>query len=165
MFNKVHCINVVNCFFSQSSTSISFNNTFYRWILLDNVGTNIYDYFWTKTTFMYHVRQRRHFSLFDTTFRIPTFEDKGRLHAYQNKIKIDCCQGNPSQVSRLVHRILQGVEHTDPTEWSNSHLSIGDKFVMAVQWTASFWKGCSLFFFSMMIQSFTLWRLRNIHII
>ena len=23
---------------------------------------------------------------------------------------------------RLVHRILQGVEHTDPTEWSNSHL-------------------------------------------
>ena len=23
---------------------------------------------------------------------------------------------------RLVHRMLQGVEHTDPTEWSNSHL-------------------------------------------
>ena len=29
----------------------------------------------------------------------------------------------------LVHRMLQGVEHTDPTEWSNSHLSIGDKFI------------------------------------
>ena len=28
--------------------------------------------------------------------------------------------------SRLVHRMLQGVKHTDPTEWSNSHLSIGD---------------------------------------
>ena len=23
---------------------------------------------------------------------------------------------------RLVHRMLQGVEHTDPTEWSTSHL-------------------------------------------
>ena len=28
---------------------------------------------------------------------------------------------------RLVHRMLQGVEHTDPTEWSTSHLSIRDK--------------------------------------
>ena len=46
---------------------------------------------------------------------------------------------------RLVHRILQGVEHTDPTEWSNSHRSIGDKFVMAVRQTASLSKGCSLF--------------------
>ena len=24
--------------------------------------------------------------------------------------------------SRLVHRMLQGEEHTDPTEWSSSHL-------------------------------------------
>ena len=29
--------------------------------------------------------------------------------------------------SRLVHRKLQGVEHTDPMEWSNSHPSIGEK--------------------------------------
>ena len=28
--------------------------------------------------------------------------------------------------------MLQGVEHTDPTEWSNSHLSIGDKFMLTV---------------------------------
>ena len=49
--------------------------------------------------------------------------------------------------SRLVHRMLQGVEHTDPTEWSNSHRSIGDKFVMAAWWTASLSKGCSLFSF------------------
>ena len=34
--------------------------------------------------------------------------------------------------SRLVHCMLQGVKHTDPTEWGNSHLSIGDKFVLAV---------------------------------
>ena len=47
--------------------------------------------------------------------------------------------------SRLVHRILQGVEHTDPTEWSNSHLSIGDKFVMAVRRTACLFIRCSLF--------------------
>ena len=38
---------------------------------------------------------------------------------------------------RLVHRILQGVEHTDPTEWSNSHLSIGDKFMLTVRRTVS----------------------------
>ena len=38
---------------------------------------------------------------------------------------------------RLVHCILQGVEHTDPTEWSNSQCSIGDEFVMAVRRTAS----------------------------
>ena len=37
--------------------------------------------------------------------------------------------------SCLVHCMLQGVEHTDPTEWSNSHRSIGDKFVMAVRRT------------------------------
>ena len=49
--------------------------------------------------------------------------------------------------SRLVHRMLQGVEHTDPTKWSNSHRSIGDKFVMAARWTASLSKGCSLFSF------------------
>ena len=61
------------------------------------MGTNIHDYFWAKTTFMYHVRQRRHFSLVDTTFYIPTFEDKERLHSYHNKIKIDCCRGNPFQ--------------------------------------------------------------------
>ena len=53
--------------------------------------------------------------------------------------------------SGLVHCILQGVEHTDPTERSNSHLSIGDKFVMAVRRTASLLKGCLLFFFSMII--------------
>ena len=37
----------------------------------------------------------------------------------------------------LVHRILQGVEHTDPTEWSNSHLSIRDKFMLTVRRTVS----------------------------
>ena len=47
----------------------------------------------------------------------------------------------------LVQRVLQGVEHIDPTEWSNSHHSIGDKFVVAVRQTASLFKGCSLFFF------------------
>ena len=97
LFNKAHCINAVNCFFSQSSTNISFNNTFYRQILSDHVGTSIHSYFWTKTTFIDHVKQRRHFGLIETTFHIPTFEDKGRLHAYHNKIKIDRCRGNPFQ--------------------------------------------------------------------
>ena len=49
--------------------------------------------------------------------------------------------------SRLVHCMLQGVKHTDPTEWGNSHLSIGDKFVLAVWWTVSIFKGCSLISF------------------
>ena len=46
--------------------------------------------------------------------------------------------------SRLVQSILQGVEHTDPREWSNSHCSIE---VMAVQQTASLFNCCSLFSF------------------
>ena len=49
--------------------------------------------------------------------------------------------------SRLVHRMPQGVEHTDPTEWSNSYRSIRDKFVLAVQRTANLFKDCSLFSF------------------
>ena len=50
--------------------------------------------------------------------------------------------------SPLVHRMLQGVEHTDPTGWSNSHLSIGDKFVIAVRRTARLCIRCSLFSFN-----------------
>ena len=53
--------------------------------------------------------------------------------------------------SLLVHCILQGVEHTDPMEWNNSHRSIGDKFVMAVRRTASLFKGCLLLFFPTII--------------
>ena len=64
--------------------------------------------------------------------------------------------------SCLVHRILQGVEHTDPTEWSNLHLPIRDKFVMAVWQTASLFKSCSLFFFATVVWSFIWWRLRKI---
>ena len=88
------------------------------------------------------------------TFHNPNFEDKGRIHAYHNGIKAEPFRGNPSQARlsevaidrdpaiidlaylfaglvtiaqpRLVHCILQGVEHTDPTEWSNSHLSNED---------------------------------------
>ena len=44
VFNKAHRINAVNCFFSQSSVNISFNNTFYQRIFSDHVGTNIHDY-------------------------------------------------------------------------------------------------------------------------
>ena len=147
-------------------------------MLLDHVGTNIHDYLWTKTTFMDHVKQRRHFSLVDTTFCIPTFEDKGRLHATITKLRLIAAKEISLkhawarlpliEINRdvatidlaylftglvtitqfcLVHRVLQGVEHIDPTEWSNSHHSIGDKFVVAVRQTASLFKGCSLFFF------------------
>ena len=37
-------------------------------------------------------------------------------------------QNRPTQ-SRLAHHILQGVEYASPTGWSDSHLSIGDKYV------------------------------------
>ena len=53
--------------------------------------------------------------------------------------------------SRLVHRILQGVKYTDPTEWSNSHCYIGDKIVVIAQRTVNLFNGCSLFFFSTII--------------
>ena len=33
----------------------------------------------------------------NTTFHFPTFEDKGRLHVYRDKIKIDHCRDNPFQ--------------------------------------------------------------------
>ena len=176
VFKKAHCINAINCFSSQGLTNISLNNTFYQRILLDYVGTIIHDYCWTKTTFIDHVKQRRHSCLFQTTFYAPTFEDKGRSHAAIAKsesvaaveILLKHAWVNLPSIetdrdvaiinlayfftglvtitqSRLVHRILQGVEHTDPTEWSNSHLSIGDKFVMAVRQTFSLSNGCSLF--------------------
>ena len=61
------------------------------WVLV------FYDYFWIKTTFVDRVRQRRHFGLVSTTLHILTFEDKGRLHSYHNKVKIDRCWGNPFQ--------------------------------------------------------------------
>ena len=70
----------------------------------------------------------------------------------------------------LVHRMLQGVEHTDPTEWSNSHLSIGDKFVLTVlRAIDSFFRQCSFsfqtapqYFISDGSATFHFRRLRNI---
>ena len=50
--------------------------------------------------------------------------------------------------SRLVHCMLQEVEHTDPTEWSNSHLLHWRQIVLTVRQTVSLFKGCSLFFFN-----------------
>ena len=113
---------------------------------------------------MSHVRQRRHLSLVKTTFHIPTFEDKGRLHVAITKSRLITAGEIPFKHARarlpsiginrdsatidlaylftglvtitqfrLFHRIFQGVEHTDLTEWSNSHRSIGDKFVVVVQ--------------------------------
>ena len=95
----------------------------------------------------------QHSGLVNMTFHFPTFEDKGRLHAYHNKVRMDYCRENLLQAClnkfamvvidrdsviidlaylfaglvtitqpRLVHHMLQGVEHTDPTKWSNSHL-------------------------------------------
>ena len=89
------------------------------------------------------------------------FEDKGRLRIRCSKLKRRLLIGTPpfKRIRRgpsttrehattnpayliaglviitqfpLVHRMLQGVKHTDPTEWSNLHLSIGDKFMLIV---------------------------------
>ena len=49
--------------------------------------------------------------------------------------------------SRLVHRVLQGVEHTDPTEWSNSHLLRWKQIHIACSANSQFLKGCPLFLF------------------
>ena len=133
--------------------NILLNNNFHQRISSDHVGVYIHDYFRSTTTFMNHVRQRRHFGLVNTTFHFPTFEDKGRVHAYHNKDRMDYRRENLLQAclnefavavigrdsviidlaysfaglvtitqSHLVHYMLQGVEHTDSTEWSNSHL-------------------------------------------
>ena len=48
--------------------------------------------------------------------------------------------------SPLVHRMLQGVEHTDPTGWSNSHLFIGDKQYWLFNEQLVFFIHCSLLF-------------------
>ena len=130
-------------------------------------------------TFIDHVRQRRHFGLVNTTFHFPTFEDKGRLHAYHNKARIDYHRENLFQAclnefavteidrdsviidlaylfaglvtitqSRLVHRMFQGVEHTDPTEWSNSHLLHWRQiYIGCSTTTVSLFKGRSLLSF------------------
>ena len=116
------------------------------------MGIEIIDYFQSTTTFRTPVRQRRLF-LREHDTSISYFEDKGRLHVYHNKIKIDHCrdilyQASLSEMppigierdsaiidlayliaglvtitqSHLVHHMFQGVERTDPTEWSNSRL-------------------------------------------
>ena len=44
--------------------------------------------------------QRRllcHDWLVKTTFHVPNFEDKGRIHAYHNEIKVDFLRGNSTQ--------------------------------------------------------------------
>ena len=82
-------------------------------------------------------------------------EDYRQDHLYQVRLREAASNRNRVEISdtadlaylitglititqfRLVHRILQGVEHTDPTEWSNSHLSIRDKFMLTVRRTVS----------------------------
>ena len=50
--------------------------------------------------------------------------------------------------SRLVHRMLQGVEHTDPMEWSNSHLLHWRQIHTGCSTNSQFFNGCSSFLFS-----------------
>ena len=66
-------------FIHTKSTDILFNNCF--------SSANVIRSCQVKTTF----------SLVNTTLHFPTFEDKGRLHAYHNKIRIDHCRDNPFQ--------------------------------------------------------------------
>ena len=63
---------------------------------------------------------------------------------------------------RLVHCILQGVEHTDPTEWSNSHLLHWRQIHTGCSTNSQFFRGCSLFSFEWWFSHFIWGRLRNI---
>ena len=69
---------------------------FHRRILSDHLGINIFDYFQSMTTSGIMLGKDNIFSV-NTTFHFPTFEDKGRLHVYHNKIKIDHFRDNPFQ--------------------------------------------------------------------
>ena len=144
------------------STNISFNNYFLLTNIIWLCGNQNHWLFPINDDFQSHVRQRQLFSLGTQHLIFLLFEDKGRLHAHHNRIKIDHCRDNLYQASlseiatdrdrtrlppieierdfaitdlayliaglvtitqfRLVHRMLQGVEHTDPTECSSSHL-------------------------------------------
>ena len=48
--------------------------------------------------------------------------DRGWLRCCHNRLVLFIYWIGHNTQSCLVHRMLQGVEHTDPTEWSNSHL-------------------------------------------
>ena len=121
-----------------------------------------------KTTFWFGYTTF-HFLLFEDKERLHVYHNKARmdyrlenlLQARLNKFAVAAINRDSVIIdlayliaglvtitqSRLVHCMLQGVKHTDPTEWGNSHLSIGDKFVLAVWWTVSIFKGCSLISF------------------
>ena len=80
-------------------------------ILVDNdsLSTNIiqsYGYrnhqlFPVNDDFQNHVKQRRLFFPGTQHLIFLLFEDKGRLHAHHNKIRIDHCRDNPYQ-ARLI---------------------------------------------------------------
>ena len=172
--NKAQNINAVNCLFSYKDQWIFyFIILFYRRTLLDHVGNIISDQtrlscimlgnddisVWSTRHFMFLLlRTREGHMPAITKSRLITAREIHFKHAWarlpsigidRDSAIIDLAYLFAGLVTItqfcLVHRILQGVEHTDPTEWSNSHRSIGDKFVMAVRQTASLSKGCSLF--------------------
>ena len=62
---------------------------------------------------------------------------------------LDWCTATQSP---LAHRIFQGVEYTSPTGWSNPHLSIEDKYVLAV-WQTAYFSGQLVQLLQMIIQS------------
>ena len=68
---------------------------FDRQILLDHGVLEFTTFFWKKTSFVDHVKQRRHFKISQRYLSYLLFVDKGRTHAYYNKIRIDCFRGNP----------------------------------------------------------------------
>ena len=128
--------------FHKSQRIFHLKILFYRRILSDHEGTSIHNYFWTKMTFIDHVKQRRHFMFLLLRTRegyMPTITKSGLIaageipfkHAWARlpliEIDRDSAIINLAYLfaglvtiaqSRLVHRILQGVEHTDPTKWS-----------------------------------------------
>ena len=146
--NKAQNINAVNCLFSYKDQGIFyFIILFYRRTLLDHVGNIISDQtrlscimlgnddisVWSTQHFMFLLlRTREGHMPAITKSRLITAREIHFKHAWarlpsigidRDSAIIDLAYLFAGLVTItqfcLVHRILQGVEHTDPTEWSN----------------------------------------------
>ena len=162
-------------FIYTKSTNNSFNIYSSWQIVSDHVGINFFDYFQTMTTFRNHVRQRRlfpwalHFIFLLLRTRegyMSTITKSGPLtaktipfkHAWASLpstgikgdsaiINLACSFAGSVTItqSRLVPCILQGVEYTDPMEWSNSHLLHWRQIHTDCLTNSQLFKGCHFF--------------------
>ena len=160
-------------FLYTKSTNISFNNYLSLTNIIWSCGYQYLQLFLITTTFRDHVRQRpfslwtRHFIFLLLRTRegyMSTITKSRLITAGTFSIKQAWARLPPIEIEQdsaiidlaylfaglvtitqfcLVHCILQGAEHTDPMEWSNSHLLHWRQIHTGCSTNSQFFNGCS----------------------